>query len=82
MYTELIYQYIDGLMPKRRNSSALAMVLRLFCIKPSIYDKYIIISVPGIIFCMCPANERRRYNVTSSLIGWAHSQNDPWYPML
>ena len=30
-----------------------------------------------IILCMCPANERRRYNVTSSLINWAHSQNDP-----
>ena len=25
---------------------------------------------------MCPTNERRRYNVTS-LIGWAHTQNDP-----
>ena len=24
------------------------------------------------------ANERRRYNVTSSLIGWAHSQIDLW----
>ena len=23
--------------------------------------------------CMRPANERRRYNVTSSLIGWAHA---------
>ena len=32
---------------------------------------------PGIILCMCPANERRRYIVTSSLIGWAHTQNDP-----
>ena len=31
----------------------------------------------GIIMCRCPVNERRRYNVTSSLIGWAHSQNDP-----
>ena len=30
--------------------------------------------------CMRPTNERRRYNVTSSLIGWAHSQNDPWIP--
>ena len=29
------------------------------------------------ILCMCPANERRRYIVKSSLIGWAHSQNDP-----
>ena len=24
------------------------------------------------------ANERRRYNVTSSLTGWAHVHNDPW----
>ena len=30
-----------------------------------------------IILCMRPANERRRYNVTSSLIGWPHTQNDP-----
>ena len=34
-------------------------------------------SVSGIIFCMHTANERRRYIVTSFLIGWAHSQNDP-----
>ena len=27
---------------------------------------------------MRPVNERRRYNVMSSHIGWAHSQNDPW----
>ena len=26
---------------------------------------------------ICPANERQCYNVTQSLIGWAHSQNDP-----
>ena len=31
----------------------------------------------GFILCMRPANERRRYIVTSSLIGWAHTQNDP-----
>ena len=34
-------------------------------------------SISGIILCMRPANERRRYIVTSSLIGWAHTQNDP-----
>ena len=28
---------------------------------------------------MGSANERWRYNVTSSLIGWAHTQNDPRY---
>ena len=32
----------------------------------------------GIILCMRPANERRRYNVPSSFIGWAHTQNDPY----
>ena len=31
----------------------------------------------GIIQCMRPANERWRYIVTSSLIGWAHTRNDP-----
>ena len=32
----------------------------------------------GIILCMRPANERRCDNVTSSLIGWVHSQNNLW----
>ena len=26
---------------------------------------------------MCPANERRRYSVTPSLIGWLHTQIEP-----
>ena len=30
----------------------------------------------GVILSMRPANERRRYNVTSSLVGWAHAQTD------
>ena len=30
----------------------------------------------GIILCMGSANERPRYTVTWSLIGWAHTQND------
>ena len=33
-------------------------------------------AAPGIILGMGSANERR-YIVTSSLIGWAHIQNDP-----
>ena len=32
----------------------------------------------GIISCMRQANERRHYIVTLSLIGWAHTQIDPW----
>ena len=31
-----------------------------------------------IILCMHPASERRRYNVTLCLIGWANAQNDLW----
>ena len=31
----------------------------------------------GIILSMGSANERRRYYVTPSLIGWTHTQNDP-----
>ena len=34
-------------------------------------------TLAGIILCRCPANERWRYNVTSSPIGWAHTQKDP-----
>ena len=37
-------------------------------------------AISGIILCMCPANERWRYTVKPSLIGWAHPQNDPcWW---
>ena len=32
----------------------------------------------GIILCMHPANERWCYRVTPSLIGWVHTQSDPW----
>ena len=32
--------------------------------------------LPKIILWTRPADERWRYNITSSLIGWAHSQND------
>ena len=34
------------------------------------------INTSGIILCMRSANERWRYTVTPSLIGWAHTQND------
>ena len=33
-------------------------------------------SWPGIILCMRPVNERRRYSVMPSLIDWAHTQNN------
>ena len=34
-YTQILTQYIDGLMQKKRNSIASTMELRLFGIKPS-----------------------------------------------
>ena len=33
---------------------------------------------PGIILCMPPANERWRYIVTASLIGWTHTPIETW----
>ena len=35
-------------------------------------------ALKGIILGMGSANGRLRYIVTSSFIGWAHIQNDPW----
>ena len=34
--------------------------------------------IRGRILCMRTANQRWCYSVTPSLIGWAHTQNDPW----
>ena len=34
--------------------------------------------VAGIILGKGLVNKRRYYNITSSLIGWAHTQNDSW----
>ena len=39
-------------------------------------DAYIASS--GLILGVRPANERHRYKVTASLIGWAQTQNQPW----
>ena len=46
------------------------------------YHRNLILSFTGVILCMCPANERRRYIVTSSLIGWAHAQDDALLQLL
>ena len=36
---------------------------------------HMITSVSGLNLGLCPANERRRYDVTLSLIGWAQTEN-------
>ena len=40
IYRVTFFVYIDGLVQVRRNSSALAMKLRLSCINPSIYSPF------------------------------------------
>ena len=43
-----------------------------------ILDAKMLVAVyAGIILCMRTASETRHYHATSSLIGWAHKQNDP-----
>ena len=39
---------------------------------------HFVLEKPGIILCIRPVNERRRYNVTSSLIGWVDAHNYSW----
>ena len=39
-------------------------------------------NLAGIVLCMHSADERQHYIVTTSLIGWAHTQKDPWFSMM
>ena len=38
----------------------------------------VIVDTSGLILCLCPANYRRCYFVTTSLIGWAQAYNEPY----
>ena len=44
----------------------------------AMYESY----VPGMILSLRPANERRRYKVTPSLIGWAQILNQAWFTLV
>ena len=39
-------------------------------------------TMPGLNLGLRPANERRRYKVTVSLIDWAQTWYQPWYTTL
>ena len=56
-----------------------AILSRPQCIKTNIYDTTHTHTyhIAEFILWKRPANERRRYTVASSLIGWAHTQNAP-----
>ena len=68
--TEAIPTFILTSQSQRGDVSQLEAMSHTHCPYPT--D-----SPTGINLCMCPANERRHYIVTSPLIGWAHTQNDP-----
>ena len=51
----------------------------VFKILTKVFDQKLCMYITGNILWMLPANERWLYIVTSSLIGWAHTQNDPRY---
>ena len=81
---ELIYMIYKWYQPRWWETPSLAIcgmlvhivvIMELLCS----YYKHAFLYPPGIILCMCPANETQRYIVTLSLIGWAHSQNDIWH---
>ena len=84
-YDVLISQYIDDLVKDcgnsianaMDNSIANAMELLQTWAKPLISINYCIVT--GLILGLRPANERRRYKVTPSLIGWAQTKNQPCY---
>ena len=54
-----------------------SLFLLLHCEHFYVITWLILSNIPGIILCIHPANERWRYIVTSSPIGWAHIQNNP-----
>ena len=72
----IIYKYeIKGLVADCSNSNVwYVLVFHEREIKQDPHSS----KLSGIILCKCPANERRHYIVPSSLIDWAHTQNDPW----
>ena len=51
---------------------------RLFMLCLMVFFCHGLCWITGIMLAMGSANERRRYDVTSSLIGWTYTHNDPW----
>ena len=70
IYGGILECFMPELIEARRNHGRLCICLS------SMIQRVVCSPYAGITLCMCPTNERRRYNVTSPLIGWAHTQND------
>ena len=70
--------FLGYLVNENMSSSFIFVIFLVKCIIKQVYN-YIHAGRTSseIIWCMRPDNERRRYIITSSPIGWAHTQNNP-----
>ena len=68
------------MLPSGNNPSPEPMLTQIYVTNGRV--KYDLYSTSGLILGLCPANERRRYFVTTSLIGWAQTLNQPWIAKL
>ena len=64
--------HIDGLVQKRRNSSALAMELRLFCTNPSIF--FCLLTHWGLV------SNYDSWTIKDWLFLWCCIHSHPWFP--
>ena len=62
--------YIDGLVQERRNSSALALELRLSCTKPSISARHLwhILALPSLIQAWFPSMAEEERSIRDDII--------------
>ena len=66
----------DGIL---RNPLRLIFKLYLNIVPPKLHPELpTSLCSTGLILGLRPVNERRRYKVTRSLIGWAQTYNQPW----
>ena len=67
--------YIDGLV---QDCSIFIADTGDTAVLHSAIDMHYSAQITRLILGLCPANERCRYKVTLSLIGWAQTWNQPW----
>ena len=78
----IIYQYVEPQGDEFDDDTTNIITKHLYWILSYHTLSYSLICIYGYSrdrFVYGPANERRRYNVTSSLIGWARMLNYPWH---
>ena len=81
----MLKKIIDTNKPGQNSKLVADANFELFFKKDSVYFELNFAEVcscgadSGLILGLHPANERRRYKVTPSLIGWAQTWNQPWY---